>query len=243
MNYLFICGTARSGTTAMWRLLTSDERIVLGLERYSVLYDKQKPNKELFSFERFHDLRQHDTFYQSFPPYYQKAERLFNNALYIGDKTPKLFNHLDSLLTQIPSAKVIFMLRNIIDVAASYEARANNEDDKTWSATRRTAHAINDWKQSLMILKQYSDDERVLPIIYEDFFSANNTLEPLYQFLELKTNDAVNLAYNNIINKSSKLEGQRKRELTINAVQQICETAPFGLYREVLQKIRAKQNK
>lgn len=243
MKYLFICGTARSGTTAMWRLLTSDERVVIGLERYIGLCSKHALTEELFSIERFTTLYEGDTFYQDLSiPYYKKVKVLLATADYVGDKIPMLFHYFDRLFTNIPTAKVIFMLRNIIDVASSYEARANDNNDTAWTANRRTAAAIKDWHQSLLVLQKYSNDSRVFPIIYEDFFSTTNSIEALYQFLQLEPNHAVQTRYDAVLSKSSQLEKQRKRELTIDAVQQICETAPFELYRDVLKEIRTKQN-
>ncbi len=244
MNYLFICGTARSGTTAMWQLLTGDERLVIGLERYSKLCSNQPLTPDLFTPERFFNLQITDTFYpdlQGFDPYYAKAEKLFATADYVGDKIPKLFNFLDTLLANFPQAKVVFMLRNIIDVATSFETRANGVNDKSWPATRKTQAAIKEWKHSLQTLKKYSNDERVFPIIYEEFFSENSSLEPLYQFLGLEPTESARLSHQAILAQSPKLEiKRRQRQLPIDAIQQICETAPFALYRDVLRNIRAK---
>jgi hypothetical protein len=244
MNYLFICGTARSGTTAMWRLVTADERLVIGLERYSKHSSHHVLTTDLFTPERFLELRAGDTFYPNlceFDPYYEKVGALLAHAEYVGDKIPKLFNFLDTLFANIPTAKVIFMLRNIIDVATSFESRANSIQDKSWPETRKTQAAIKEWRNSLLMLKKYHNDDRVFPVIYEEFFAANSSIEPLYQFLGLEPTQAAHLAHQALLAQNLHLEiKRRKRELSVEGVQQICETAPFALYREVLRTIRAK---
>jgi hypothetical protein len=51
-NLLFVCGTPRSGTTAMQALLAGDDRIALGMERYGS-YLGADFNEGLFTKERF----------------------------------------------------------------------------------------------------------------------------------------------------------------------------------------------
>jgi hypothetical protein len=63
----------------------------------------------------------------------------------------------------------------------------------------------------------------------------------LYQFLGLEPTQAAHLAHQTLLAQNLQLEiKRRKRELSVEGVQQICETAPFALYREVLRTIRAK---
>jgi len=244
-KHLFICGTPRSGTTALWRLIASDERIIIGVERYGNLFFKSPLTPDLFTSERFCTIMKGDTFYQdlvAFNPYYQNVAERFANASYVGDKIPMLYNYLDRLFANIPDAKVIFLLRNIIDVAASYEARANNVDDLSWKREKRTASAISDWRASLSVLKRYIDDERVLPLVYEDFFVNNDKLQMLYNFLGIKPTEQVNTAYQTTLQSSMHLEKNRKRDLPLESVRLICETAPFGLYRDMLKSITTSQS-
>ena len=44
MEYLFIAGCARSGTTAMARLLNQDPRILIGIERYKYIPKATRPH-------------------------------------------------------------------------------------------------------------------------------------------------------------------------------------------------------
>ncbi|WP_083930243.1 sulfotransferase family protein [Methylovulum miyakonense] len=243
-KYLFICGAPRSGTTALWRLIASDERIIIGVERYGNLFFKAPLTPELFTSDRFCNIQPGDTFYNdltTFNPYYKNVAGRFSNASYVGDKIPLLYNHLDRLFEQIPDAKVIILLRNIIDIASSYESRANNIDDLSWRRDKRTASAIHDWRASINVLKRYIADERVLPLIYEDFFVNDGKLDMLYKFLEMEPTEQVINAYQSMLQGSANLENNRKRHLPLDSVRLICETAPFGLYRQVLEEIKTSQ--
>ncbi len=243
MGYLFICGAPRSGTTAMWRLLVNDDRLIIGVERYGNLFFKTPLTAELFTKERFCNLQSGDTFYsslESFNKYYIGIEDRFERARYVGDKIPLLFKHLASLFERIPNAKVIIMLRNIVDVAASYEARANDQNDTSWNTKKRTSSAIADWRDSLIALKKHVADQRILPVVYEDFFFGNVDARIVYKFLDLESTARLADDHKNILTRSSNLEGARTRDLPLQAVREICENAPFGLYREVLKLIRQR---
>lgn len=240
-KYLFICGAPRSGTTALWRLLVSDKRIVLGVERYGNLFFKKNLTKDLFEYDRFSILNNGDTFYsnlESFNPYYKDMENKFLNAEFVGDKIPLLYQCLDGLFEEIPDAKVIFMVRNIFDVAASYEARADNEQDLDWRRDRRTNEAIKDWSLSLRKIRDYGDNENILTIIYEDFYKSESQLERLLRFLGLEASSDLLGQYEFLCKRSLVLEEQRKRALNEESVMKICSEAPFGLYREVLKLSR-----
>jgi hypothetical protein len=241
MKYLFICGAPRSGTTAMWRYLTGDERIVLGVERYGTLFFNQNLTKELFEKERFMNLQDGDTFYKSlgdFTKYYVGLEDEFNSSEVVGDKIPMLYRYLDGLFKEIPEAKVLIMLRNIIDLACSYESRASNQDDLTWSSAKKTSDAIDDWRESLKAIKKWEKDERVKVIVYEDFFHGKFDLTGVYKFIGIPLTHDAKERYENIRVQAENLEVTRERKLDLDAVQKLCEIAPFGLYREVLKDLR-----
>jgi hypothetical protein len=241
-KYLFVCGAPRSGTTAMWKLLTADDRIVLGVERYGNLFFKHALTTELFELDRFMKLEAGDTFYADlcqFNDYYSTIPKRYESAIYVGDKIPLLYRYLKPLLKEIPEAKIVFMLRNIFDVAASYEARANDLADSSWARDKRTASAVRDWHNSLVALKELQTDNRVYPVIFEDFFFSDASLDNLYAFLSLDVTEENRTRHNHLLARSRQLEATRKRNLSAQDVVHICTTAPFGLYRELLSKIRS----
>ena len=242
-KYLFVCGSPRSGTTAMWNFLANDNRIKMGVERYGNLFFRKPLTTELFEYERFFDLQEGDTFYNelnSFSPYYKKIIDNYEGAEYYGDKIPLLYKYLDRLNEAIPNSKVIIMIRNIIDVSASYEARANNDNDESWSRNKRTASAIEDWRDSLKVVRQNLNNPNVIPIIYEDFYSDINEAKKLFTKIELSFTEKNEKAYMATHKRARELDVFRSRNLDASAVKALCEEAPYGLYREILTELRNK---
>jgi hypothetical protein len=233
-NFLFLCGCPRSGTTAIWRLLVGDERIKMGVERYgNRFYTRDFLTPEMFEKDRFFSLEEGDTFYSDlevFNSYYSKAHVGYEDATYVGDKIPKLYNYFDRLQENFPEAKTVFIFRNIFDVAASYKARLLDENDN-WNLD--VSAAMKDWNASLQSALSYTG--KIALVDYEKLLVKREGLEKLFAFLELDVSDNVKTTYNNLLTRSGVLEQSRARALTAMEVKEICETADFESYRTLVR--------
>ena len=92
-SYLFVCGCPRSGTTALAKLFSISDDIVLGQERYGKRShpDNFTLTPALFEKERFLDVQPGDTFYDSldfFARYYENVPWKLDSCRYIGEKRP-----------------------------------------------------------------------------------------------------------------------------------------------------------
>ena len=194
-NFLFLCGCPRSGTTAAWRLLVGDERIKMGVERYgNRFYTRDFLTPEMFEKDRFFSLEEGDTFYpdlEAFNSYYSKAHAGYDDATYVGDKIPKLYNYFDRLQENFPKAKTVFIFRNIFDVAASYKTRLLDENDN-WDLD--VSAAVKDWNASLQSALSYAG--KIVFIDYEKLLVKGEGLEKVFAFLELDISDNVQTTYN-----------------------------------------------
>lgn len=243
-KHLFICGTPRSGTTAMLRFVNADSRFALGVERYGTRFFQHKLTPDLFEPERFARIEKGDTFYDDldkFSPLYARILARMPDATYVGDKIPMLYRKLDWLLESIPDAKVIVMVRNIFDIAASYEERANNLADASWDRKRRTAEAIRDWNETMVALKRKAGNKQVYPVMYEDFFFHPDRFLPLCEFLEVKPSRPMAIAHQMARKRSAELDSARRRDLSTEDVLKICRDAPFGMYRRTLASMTEHQ--
>ena len=239
-KHLFVCGCARSGTTALWRLLVSHPRIMLGLERYILKTNRgEAMTPELFGRDRFFDLRARESIVDDLAKiaYYAKARARFDTAEYVGDKQPGLYRGYPAIEDNFADATVICIIRNIIDVAASYQKRAENAHGQPWSPERDFARAITDWQtclaETLALADRPRPRTRLIVVCYEDLFLHDTDLNPLFETLELRVQPPVRTEYAELRRKSPMLEERRADGLTSKQRNQISLTAPFDLYREL----------
>ena len=235
-RYLFVCGCPRSGTTAMWRLLAASRQVVLGVERYALRMDRIE--RSMFERERFLKVEPGDTFYDdlhSFSPYYRNLPARFDQARWVGDKSPRLYDWFDNLKAQFPGATVLMMFRNIYDVAASYKRRAQDENDTFWGRGQGVEAALGDWTRSIQAFHRHRDGLDLVPVCYERLLSRHEGLEAVFAHLDLPLDDAVRAQYDRIKSRSPGLESRRDRVLSTDEVFDLCMRAPIGAYRQVLE--------
>ncbi|GAB0117273.1 hypothetical protein Acid7E03_13450 [Acidisoma sp. 7E03] len=195
----------------------------------------------MFSKERFFNLQQGDTFYNdlnNFNSYYGKAMERYEGAEWIGDKSPPAYKQYETIERNFDGAHVIFIVRNIIDVAASYQKRAQNANDETWDAQRDYRVAVQDWQESLrrtLAFARLQNRRTKLTILsYEDLFLKLANLSPIFSALDLDVTPTVSADYRGLMARSQELNSQRGDGLTSQQRYHIATTAPFGLYRELL---------
>jgi hypothetical protein len=226
---LFICGCPRSGTSALRNVFNTDPRFALGMERYysrgSINFNLQRSH---FEKSRFYDLQEGDTFWPSLDNC-TSNEANFDKAHYRGDKIPLLYKNLQSLFAEIPDSTVLFIVRDIYEVAASYNTRAQDENDKLWARNQNFRVAVDDWNDSLVHLYQSCQErkENVIPIFFDDFFSDETALANLMSKLGL-TNDYIN--FTPFVKKYLDIKSKKKETRLSNEEKNyINENANFKL--------------
>ena len=183
---LFISGTARSGTTALGRALNRQPGFLIGIERYNRLFRAGSVTAEHFQKPRFLDVRPGDSHKKGgFPgPLAKDTQARFDAAQVIGDKFPQLYLYFDTVFARFPTARHIFLIRNPLSVAESYQARADNPDDK-WH--RDFTVAVRDWNQSLAAVLALSPVRRAQVFVaeYERLFFEPGEMRRLFAFLDM----------------------------------------------------------
>lgn len=240
-KHLFLMGCGRSGTTALATLLNGHERIALGIERYgNRFFRREFLDPSLFERERFFDLQEGDTFYSDMvafnPRLYATLLERYDQATYRGDKIPLLYRFLPRLLDTFgEDCRVIFIFRNIIDVAASWEARADDPNDATWRAGR-TAKAVTEWYQAIEAALRHAHDPRVLLVQFEQLFGVGEGRETLLDFLDLPPSPGMEETWEWLSVRGRELEGQRKRGLGFRELEHILRHAPIDRYRALIPR-------
>ncbi|MEO0438570.1 MAG: sulfotransferase [Pseudomonadota bacterium] len=251
MKYLFVCGCPRSGTTALWRLMVSHPAIVLGIERF-IFPATAKPfalDPSFYRKDRFFRYQAGDTHFPDLTgarrgDHYRKMKSRFSDASYVGDKIPTLYRNYDGLFQKFPGAKVIFVFRNIFDVASSYKTRLLDETD-TWN--RGVSESISDWNQSLdfTLKTQLKSPEQILAIEYESLFFGRQQMQHsariILDYLGLDSAMDFRASLKNEITYSERLDEKRQVQLTSREKRQIMHNADFESYRKLLMSAEKRR--
>jgi hypothetical protein len=185
-SYLFICGAPRSGTTAIAQLLNRHPRIALGIERYKNI-GPAGLDEHLFEQQRFFDFRSTDTNVRALATY-ARLEKKYANAIWLGDKVPRYYTRYDALFEKFSNSVVIFMLRDVHAVAASWNKRAEDPED-TWPEGNDYVQAVREWNDSIELTLEFKQKyrNRLLVVEYEKLFSGDAAvLRRILRRLELE---------------------------------------------------------
>jgi hypothetical protein len=235
---LFIAGCARSGTSVLRRLISADPQTAIGIERYiQYLTRTQRLTPDLFDPERFLSISPGDTFYETFDvfPAYREVLERYSSARIRGDKIPRIYDYYPQFQEFFPSAKIVFVLRNLFDVALSFDRRARNDNDRFWPAKRNYAAAIDEWNRSVRNTLEWVDRLGICVVSYENLFVRGIGVDPLSEYAGL---DRAALAERLAIlrRRGDKLREQNSESLSLDAKLSIFEKADFASYRRLISE-------
>lgn len=176
---LIVSGVARSGTRILAELLNSHEDIVLGLERFKYQFLMHGNfGADLFGKERFFDFRKEDTNLRPAvrPQWcgtYEQIGAKWDHARVVGDTVQDLTPVLRDFIAANPDCRHIHLLRNLKDVALSWQARADHPR-ASWPLDKGFEAACESWTQQYRILSDLIGDpavkSRVLLLDYDRMF-------------------------------------------------------------------------
>lgn len=218
-KFIFISGLARSGTSALGRAFDQCiENTSILPERYpwDVGYSPFSfhPN---FVFRADNSYRLRTGFYQNIESQYK---HLFNNSsfFYLGDKRPRFLYSLEvtkKLFSMTSKAiTVIHIIRNPIDVAASWQKRSEDLED-TWPAWQNYEVMVKDsvcqTEVALDTVKNPSPGLNFVLCDYESVFSDAEKLYKLFCLVAPEKRISKGTCAR-VVNESAAI-AQRKREI------------------------------
>jgi hypothetical protein len=166
----------------MQQLLSADERLIIGPERYGGYLGSDQFNDSLFSYDRYVDFLTDPRDHSRKGIFYDTISReRFDSSSFIGDKIPLLYLHFNKVDRNFPEAKYIVILRNILDIANSYQNRLNNPNDPSWEHSY--VDAISHWNKLIEFTKTHISNPQIHFVLYEDLYSSYDNLSKIYQFL------------------------------------------------------------
>lgn len=231
-NYLFAIGNARSGTTALGKLLNYSSKICLGIERYS---NNDNISALSFTKEAFFDTKSKN--YLIRPHFYEKIGDKFEQAKYVGDKRPRFVQSWRNTWLNLPQAKIVYIFRNIYDVACSYNNRADRAAlgiDTSWSSERDFSKAVQDWNEGLAEVENLIEFFEVYLVKYEDLFIDRAKMRHLLNFLGVDLEEEnIQAGMTKIYQKALSLQ-QKERTLSDAEINYINTHANFSAYNNLL---------
>lgn len=236
-KFFFICGCPRSGTSALWKLFSFHESIAIGLERYILkCIPRFTITEDDFKEENFFTLKDQETHFNPLQPpsYYSELRKRYKNCTVFGDKTPQLYIRYDELNKTFNKPTILFIFRNILDVAHSYQTRFLNPDDswskdytvaiKEWNVSlARTFNAVNNGESSIHILEYEK-------LFFEDFDFSN-----IFDALELEQSINFDSGYHTLKEETIHLDNSRSIAFTSQQKKEILSKANIALYKKLIE--------
>ncbi len=149
---LFVVGVGRSGTTTLASLLSSHPRVVIGQERYKALWGPRiaELTPACLTRERFFDFADGLTNIvpdseERWRVHYERMDAQFDDASYVGDKLTVA--RMQALWEQHPTAQFVCIVRDVAEVAASWDRRATTVSDRGWPAILDAHRAVDFWNK------------------------------------------------------------------------------------------------
>lgn len=242
-KYLFVAGLGRSGTTALVRLLSAHRDIVLGVERFKRL-NKPPRSKHLrpslFEKESFFNFDDNNTnitpdSLNRWAQHYEAMRKKYDQAIYVGDKA--WYRAFHTISEQFPQPKFVLIVRDIYEVAHSWNVRARNAADR-WPAEHDAFAAVTEWNQMLQAGLDLLGSTRstTLPVDYGSLFgdSSGRQLQRIMTFLELEPDDGIREAFAKSQTTYLNVVKEKQRDLREDELAFIEASARFDLQKQLL---------
>ncbi|MEL6203989.1 MAG: sulfotransferase [Pseudomonadota bacterium] len=222
--FLVAGGCARSGTTALGKALNAHPDILLGNERYLGRFKSGKVTREHFEKERFlggpRGLG-------------ESASEAYDRARIIGDKIPDIARTYRYVFERFPGVRIVYIVRNPISVAESYEARKSDPSDH-WM--RNATNAIATWNRSVsQTLAQLRREKPVTVVSYEKLFTSVESLGTLFGALGLDIAEADQSALAGLVEEFNTTISTKARARDETLRRRIALEADTQSYRRIVR--------
>ncbi|KIT15264.1 sulfotransferase family protein [Jannaschia aquimarina] len=227
-KFLFVAGNARSGTTAMVRLLNCHRRVIIHTERFRPLFVKGELKRAHLEKESF--LSKEHRLPQMIPTDRAGLLARYDDAIYVGDKFPLMFKDFDLMDREFPGVEILYMVRNPVSVANSYQARF--EEREQWK--RNAFFSVKEWSRSVRLgLERIEGGKRLSVVPYEDAFASAENVRTIFRHLGLDPEDADWDRISDLLAEAAELE-QTFEVRNDKLRQHIFLNAAIGPYRRLV---------
>ena len=201
------------------------------------MHVKDGDHRCLFSKDRYFTYLPGDTnvdFSKAHPEETEAAKRKFDTAVYVGDKVPQLYRRLPHIESAFPNCVVIYIVRDPVNVAASWQRRAEANNDP-WPQRNGYQQAVIEWNESVrfaMKARQHLGNRMIL-LSYDRLFGQRRWLvwRELMRRLQLPTkpDETTKRFLENAYRRAIK-----KRDHSTEILQYVSRSADYVTYAKLL---------
>lgn len=199
---------------------------------------------ELFEKENILDFSENYTAFtpthsERFANFYSDLDANYDKLKYIGDKIPNSHSRTADIYQRFPNIKIIFIVRNIEDTACSWQARAENVNDR-WPSTKTAEQAVQGWNEcNSTIIDLYTQHPEDVHIVdYGSFFDGDpdhtEQYDSLLQFLEIDKEEIASEAFRKAREYYRDRIKTKERNLSTETKQYLMEYADMDIYNKLL---------
>ncbi len=241
---LFLAGIGRSGTTALMTVFAAHPQIVLGVERFKKLWGPRiaELTPDLIGErDRFFDFDDGLTNLRPdvdrrWTEHYRRMEAKWDRARYVGDKMTTA--RPQRLWRNHPEARFVFIVRDVLGVAGSWDARAHNPADRSWSADADALRAADQWNLQLARMRRAVRErpDHAAIVEYADFFGDpdGRALRAALTWLGLESDPAIESAFADAHRHYVDRVAQRPSQLEEQVRAAVTERADHELWHDIV---------
>jgi hypothetical protein len=223
----------------MQELLLSSPDVAIGLERYGQRLMDGYLTPSDFELPRFFDVCAGDTFYDSLDFFPNHAGRLrdhYSNARYVGDKVPMAFRKLDWIAANFAPVRFVVLFRDLVDVAASYEARRalGTFWDPDWGVRKAVEH----WNACVAAVLPWMSRPNLIPVEYEALATDASVVTAIARFLDVDAGPLVKMWQIQRQYGPSRVSGAGYERLSKADLEVIAKTADLGGWARIRSRAR-----
>jgi hypothetical protein len=147
-----VTGIARGGANAVMDMLNAHQNACIGYSRYKFKFLRHGIyDPDFFDKSRFFRFRKADTNLSpekapKVAALYDKMRDKWDDAAVVGDMIPDLFQKEHEVLKAYPQVRIVSVLRNLKDVALSWDALAHKKNSN-WPKDKDFVKACIHWEQ------------------------------------------------------------------------------------------------